>query len=450
MRAIASRFSIALLVLGSAACGNAALHAAEQGDLARLKNEIAEKHSKGQLSNDEAAHLAQATAEREIANAKTEGDASRRLAETRGCAREIDDALESRMQTHDGPGAEAALELVDDGLLSESRARDFLDDQDDRWRAVGARTLHRDGDGPRRRKTILDPSPRVRRSAIRAAADAKEAADLDTLFETARVDPEPLLRNEALRSMREIVRAEPTTAQSFANRLRDLWTSGDDAMREEVAVSWVLSPTFSAGGREALRTRLASEHGPGVLAAASAVARNARDDKELQAEASALVARTIGEGSQRDRLHAIVVAKPEGLELAALEKASLEDNLDVKLASLGKLLASSSRERAKKTLTSLASYGVRAAPQNPPGPEDDRYREAAARARQTLASSGDLRVQAWIEEDLSSPRPDRRLGAVQALSSLGRSARGAPLLADPDPSVRTRAACTILVASRSR
>jgi hypothetical protein len=40
------------------------------------------------------------------------------------------------------------------------------------------------------------------------------------------------------------------------------------------------------------------------------------------------------------------------------------------------------------------------------------------------------------------------MSAASALAALGRSARAALLLADPDVSVRTRAACTMLVASR--
>jgi hypothetical protein len=57
-------------------------------------------------------------------------------------------------------------------------------------------------------------------------------------------------------------------------------------------------------------------------------------------------------------------------------------------------------------------------------------------------------VQAWIEDDLRANDPYTRLSAADALAALGRSARGAPLLADADASVRTRAACTLMVAAR--
>ncbi len=440
----------ALLLVAVAACGNPALRAAERGDSAKLRTEIAQKHEKGKLSNDEAADLARAVAEREITTAKDESTALARLRETRACAAELDDALESRMKTRDGAGAEAALSRLEDGKLSDGDARSWLDDADDRWRAVAARTLHREEDRKRRQAAILDPSPRVRRSAIRASAHAKDATDLDILFETARVDPELLLRNEALRSMSAILRgledkARPRAAD-LAVKLRDLWTSGDDAIKEDVAVAWGLSPVFESGGREALRVALSSANGPGAIAAAGVVVRNAGKDTELAASASALLARTILDGSRRDRLHALAVARPDGPVLDAIRKAAQDDDREVKVPALARLLDSKpDREAAKKELYAIAGYGVRGFG----GKADDpRGLEHAARARHALASAGELRVQAWIEQDLSSPEPQRKTSAASALAALGRPARAAPLLADPDVSVRTRAACTMMMASR--
>ena len=73
---------------------------------------------------------------------------------------------------------------------------------------------------------------------------------------------------------------------------------------------------------------------------------------------------------------------------------------------------------------------------------------AAGRSVAEIKAAGELRVQAWIEQDLESPLPLRKSSAASALAALGRPARAAPLLTDPDPSVRTRAACTIVMASR--
>jgi hypothetical protein len=70
------------------------------------------------------------------------------------------------------------------------------------------------------------------------------------------------------------------------------------------------------------------------------------------------------------------------------------------------------------------------------------------RARLALASAGDRRVQAWIEQDLAASDPAGRLAAASALAALGVSARAAPLLADGDVRVRMRVACILISAAR--
>lgn len=446
-----ARRTTCLLVAGVllAGCGNAAVRAAEHGDFTNLRAEIANKHTRGELSNGAAAEIARAVAAHELSSARDEGTAIRRLGEVRACAGELDDALGSRMEKHDGAGAVAALARLEDGRMSASDAREYLADGDDRWRAVAYRGLVRPGDREKRAAGILDPSPRVRRSAIRAAAQAKDVADLDVLFETARVDPEPLLRNEALRAMSAIVREPGDAAKGrvveLVGRLRDLWTSGDEGIREDVATAWALPPLFDNGGRQALKVVIATERGSGAIAAAGVVLRTASGDAELAPTASAVVARTIREGSRRDRLHAIAIAPVNALSLDALRGAAREDDLDVRVAVLGRLLESNAdRAGATRELERVAGYGVTMRHAD----EEERYAEFAVRARQALAAAGDVRIQAWIERDLSAPDPRRRLAAAAALSSLGRAARGAPLLADPDASVRTRAACTLLMAAR--
>lgn len=434
------------LLLGVAGCGSVALHAAEHGDNAALRSEIAQKHARGKLSNGEATNLARAVAEREIAGAKDEATALVRLGETRACALELDDAFATRMKTKDGAGAEAALARLEDGKLGDSHARDWLDDADDRWRAVATRTLHRGSDQKRRRAGILDPSPKVRRSAIRAAGDAGDLGDLGLLFETARVDPEPMLRNEAVRAMSGILRKadDPGRAASFAITARDLWTASDDALKEDIAVVWALEPVFENGGREALRVAISDGKGPGAIAAAAIVARIHAKDTELVGSARGLLARTIGDGSRRDRLHALAAASLDGSVLDAARKAAWDDDREVKISALGRLLdVKTDRDSARKELTTIASYGVRGTRS-----DDASAVEDAMRARSALASAGELRIQAWIEEDLGSAEPRRKTAAAYALAALGRSARAAPLLADPDVSIRTRIACTMLVASR--
>lgn len=423
-----------LLTLFVTACGSSALKAAERGDHSALRAEIAGKHARGKLSNGEAACIARAVAEREISSAKEEVHAIARIKEARSCASELDDVLADRMKTHDGAGAEAALARLEDKNLSESAARDFLGDGDDRWRAVGTRALTREKDRDARQKAIVDPSARIRRSAIRASADAKDPSDLELLLETARVDPELLLRNEAIRATSAILRAEGARAADIAVRLRDLWTTGDDAIREDVAVAWALTPVFENGGREALRVTIAAGRGPGAVAAAGVVLRTRSKDAEIAGSATALLARTIAEGSRRDRLHALAIARAEGVELDALRGAAKDDDREVKVAALGRLLESKpDRDAATKELETIAGHG--------PRPD-------AVRARSVLAAAGHLRIQAWIEQDLAAEDASRKTQAAAALAALGRAARAAPLLADPDAGVRTRVACTMLVASR--
>ncbi len=443
--------SAIVLSIALAACGNAALRAAEQGDQAKLRAEIEGKHQQGKLTNEEAAELSRAVAEREIATAKDEAAALARLRDTRACAADLDDALAERMKKRDGAGAEAALSRLEDGKLGEGTARDWLGDADDRWRAVGTRTLHRDEDRKARQAALVDPSPRVRRSAIRAAAMANDAADLDLLMETARVDPDLLLRNEALRASSAIVRglgdSGRARAAELAVRLRDLWTSGDDAIREDVAVAWALSPVWENGGREALRVTIASGKGAGAIQAAGVIVRSRRDDAELAASASAVLARTIEGGSYRERLQALAIARLDSPQIDAIRKAAKDDDREIRIAALARLLDSKpDHDAAAKELETFAGFGVKGSATA--GSDDARARQLASQARYALASAGYLRIQAWIEEDLAAPDPTRRTQAAAALAAMGRSARAAPLLADADPSVRTRAACTMIVAAR--
>lgn len=445
------RIGTSVMMLVLAGCGSAALKAAEQGDQAKLRAEISDKHSRGKLSNEEAAELARAVAEREITTAKDEKTALERLRDTRACAGDLDDALSERMKKKDAAGAEAALALYEDGKMSDGSARDFLGEQDDRWRAVGTMALTRDEDRKARQAALLDPSPRVRRSAIHAASKANDAADLDPLMEVARVDPDLLLRNHAIRASGAIVRglgdSGKARAADLAVKLRDIWTSGDDALREDIAVAWALTPVWENGGREALRNAIADGKGPGAIAAAGVVSRTRQDDVELSPSANALLARTIENGSFRERLHALAVGRLDGTQLDAIRKAAKEEDREIKIAALARLLhAKGDRDAAMKELTALASFGVKGSPTA--SSDDGHAREIASRARFALANAGDLRVQAWIEEDLAANDPNRRAQAASALAAMGRAARGAPLLADADVSVRTRAACTMIVAAR--
>jgi hypothetical protein len=302
---------------------------------------------------------------------------------------------------------------------------------------------------------MLDPSPRVRRGAIRASAVARDPADLDAVFEAARVDPEPLVRSDAVRAVPSLFhsrssRGEPANSagSDVANRLRDLWTVGDDALREDIAAAWAAPSVFAVGGREALRVLLASGSGPGVLAGAGAVLRSPQTrDPELTASARALLARTVESSSRRNRQHALALAPladapADDPLLAAVTRAAKDEDLDVRVAALARLAERGHREDVVKELESFAGQ------KDHPGSPEGRWEALASRAQLALASIGDVRIQAWIEQGLTSNDPSVRLSALDALAVLGRAARGAPLLADADPAVRTQAACTLLMAAR--
>ena len=431
-----------------AACGgSAAMRAAERGDWSALRGEIGARERAGNLTNGEAADLAKVVAEREV-KAQKPDDAAARVRELRGCARDLDGPLSDRMKTHDEAGAEAALARLESGELDADDARKYASDADEAWRAVGVRASTREADRAAREHAMVDPSPRIRRQAMRAAQAAKDTGDLEALTEAARLDPDPMIRTEAVRA---IAHLPPHGALDVANRLRDLWVGADEALREDIAIAWASSDVYPFGGKDALVVLIASGHGPGVIEAAAAVIREwDHTDRELVASSVAHIVRTIASAPRRGRLHAIAVARLDrGNDmLAAVEKASTDDDLHVRVAALARLTASPPhRAKAIEQLESFAGGG------RPPAPESGAHADPGvlvlrSRAKMALASAGDVRIQAWLEEDLKAPDPYERLAAASALVALGRSARAAPLLADDDPSVRTRAACTLMMVAR--
>jgi len=437
-RALASSARSAPLVLAlgvalGACASSGAMRAASHGDFASLKNDVAARERAGTLGNHEAAQIARAVAEWEIANAPKDEQVAR-VRDVRSCAREVEGALGDRARTHDAAGAESALALVEAGAWSAGSARDSVADKDDAWRAVGARGLVREGDDAvARAHAFVDPGPAVRRAAMHAAAIAKDPHDVDALAEAARLDPEPIVRTDATRALGAIGGAPAFT------KLRDLWTSADDAQREDIASAYAAPATFAAGGRDELRVLLAADHGPAAIEAAGAVLRAPTRDAELDSSATALLARSIAKSSRRDRLHAITVAPftSTGPIIDALRAAAVDGDLTVRIAVLGRLAGHTADHDA-----SVAALEALAAPASKSNAV------LASRARLALAAAGDLRIQAWLESDLASPDSTSRLSAATALSTLGRAARAAPLLADPDAGVRTRAACTILVGAR--
>lgn len=434
-----------VLVLGGCAA-SPVMQAAEKGDYASMQKEIGARQKAGSLGNDEARDVAVALLRHEIETAKGD-DVVKRIREARACSPDLQSTLEKRMTTHDAGGAEAALTLYEDGRLEGSEARAHVDEPDEAWRAVGAAALVRDIDAPRRRAAMLDPSTRVRKAAIGASALAGDQGDANVLFDTARVDPDLFVRTNALRALALLAgdrgpdAKESRIAAEISLRFVDLWSSGDDALKEDVGAQLAISPLYEAGGRDRLRVLLGEGHGPGVIAAAAAITRRpeggTEPDHELRAAATGILLRSIESGSKRERSHAIATAPLFPEIVKALVKAKDDDDVSVRVAVLARLAnVVAERAGAVKALEEIAAK------------KDDE--ELSARAKLALASAGDARIQAWIEEDLTSKNPMIRLGAVTALSTMGKAARGAVVMSDEDPSIRTRAACMIAASVRIR
>ena len=432
----AMRSAAHFLVLVLVSCGSSeAVSAARRGDVAAVAKAIEPDYRAGRLGNDEAARIARAVAENAIESSKGD-EAQTRVRELRTCARSLTSALDDRSKTHDAAGAEAAMALLEIDELSENAAREYLQDTNDEWRAVGARGLVRERDYEARGKALVDPSAKVRRAAMRASGQARDPRDVPPLLEAARVDPDMMARSEAVRA---IARIDPPGGDT-AQRLHDLWQTADDALREDIAHAYVATNIAISGGSEELRVLLAAKHGPGVISAAAYVIMRdgpagAKFDDETRKSAIAIIVRTIDEAPRRERLLAIAMAPLSNSDVrAAVKRAADETNdLESRESALSKLLeVPSEHEAAKRALMAFAS----------PATEE----HLARRARLALAADGELAVQGWIEADLKSPDPSTRLLAANALASLHRVARAAPLLADPDAHVRTSAACTVLAA----
>ncbi len=424
-----------------AACVSGGVRAAKSGDLPALAAQIQSRIDDGSLTNGQTADIARAVAEREIEIARGKPGVAR-IAELRACARDLDDALEAREKNADEVGVEAAWARALYGELDEGDARDYASATDPRLRAIAVLSLVDAEGGPARRKAMIDPLLEARRAVMRASQKARDPSDVPALAEAVRLDPDPLVRTDALRALASIGGTE------VAARLRDLWTVGDDGLRGDIGFAWTRPSIYPHGGEEALRVIFSTQRGAGAIEAAAAVLRtrpraNEEDapSRELREMAVALYVRSIGTDARRARLHALATA-PLGTEadlepiIAAVRAASKDEEIEIRLAALSRLLeVESDRARAIAELEPIAG---------------SQRGQLSRKALFSLAAVGHLRIQAWLERDLRSPDAQARLSAAVGLVALGRAPRGAIVLADADPSVRTRASCILLGADRRR
>ena len=87
---------VASIVAGGAACASSpAMRAAERGDFAALRADVAAREKAGTLSNGDAAKIARAVAAWDVTHAPRE-QATARVRDVRPCAVDVDGALERR------------------------------------------------------------------------------------------------------------------------------------------------------------------------------------------------------------------------------------------------------------------------------------------------------------------------------------------------------------------
>ena len=168
--------------------------------------------------------------------------AAARVDALRACAGSLESVLRDRASLPDNVGAQATLMLLELGKLDRADlvAR-YSEASNGAWRAVAARAATGPRDGRLRRRFIGDGDQRVRKAALFASLETKDAADLDPLLEAARLDPDPLLRSLAVRAVGAI------GGQRAVLALKDLWAQSDGTTRETIVDAWAMPALYRAG-----------------------------------------------------------------------------------------------------------------------------------------------------------------------------------------------------------
>jgi HEAT repeat protein len=412
-----------LLALG--ACSSALTSHAERGDVASVRTEVVRTLKARELEEDDVRDTARATARHLLSHQHAEA-LTATMRTLSPCAQELESEFET-IADRDDPIALAIL--ADADRIGTGRLTQYRDHSDARLRALGARTLVGEANGASRRKALLDPSPEVRRGAMRAALQQPSAADEADLLDAARRDPDPYVRSTALR----VLAIVPSRSERLVGLLWDLWESSDDAGRETLATSFALRPLYERGGRDVLRVLLAQRKGPGVIAGALAAARAAgpamasQSDDVRDLARSALVehARI---GTQRERLFVLASTPLDWQAMLDTVRTNSTDSDSAVAVRAWTRRAESEPAAAKLALRSFAT----------------REDQVGTEARGQLARLGDLTVQGKLERDLASGSPLAKRAAVSGLIALGRMPRAAIALSDPDTVFRADAACMLM------
>lgn len=408
---------------------------AGRGDLAAHRVELESRLRAGNLGRAEARDMARATAEGEIRRASGER-ALRRVLEAEACVHEVASALRARSRGKDPAAAEALVVLYEAGEISRGTALDHEDDADAAFRRVAVRALDQPGDHERRAAYFVHSDGALRIMALRASMIAQDADDVPALRERARLDPEPDARSNAIRALALLDPPPEDLAAFLASLAKDDSTD----VTSDIVIAWALSPTFEHGGRDALVQLLQNEKTkPEQRAVVAHLVLRTHPD--LASFAATQLIQVLHGSSVPARLLALRAPLPASAPLLEVvrELAQKDGPTEVGIAASEALLGAApaakvpdkERDAARARLYEIAKTdGL-----------------LGSQARAALARAGDRRVQAWLEHDLSAKDPVRKLMAARGLAALDVAGRATPLLADPDASVRTRAACVILNAS---
>jgi HEAT repeat protein len=391
------------------------------GDLPSLKQEIGRAAASGRISQSDVVDLAEAVARRELRSARGD-DALQRVLDARPCVAAVEPELRERAQAADDAGAEAMLVLAEAGKLNRAGlVGKYAQASRGSLRAVAARGTGSTEHATLRRRFYVDPDERVRREALRAAADAADPTDLDAVVEAARLDPDPMSRGLATRVVGRIGGERAVTA------LADLWAHADEQLQVAIVDAWAMPGVLPSGGRASLVRTAEESNSMASIDAAAALMRVGGDTARI---GRAVLVRGIKEGTAVERVAAIQLAPlPDTDVVASLDDAAAADDLEVRVVALARLLDVPARRAATVPKLQAMAQGTDG---------------AARQARLALAAASDPAAAALLEKDLFTGAPVYRERAAVALFRLGKASKMAPSLADPDPSVRMAVACSLV------
>ncbi len=413
-------------VAAASCAGPSALRPAKSGDIAALRSALDSDIRAGRLSRQDVADIAQELASHEVEAAQGPA-AIQRMQQVQMCARQLEAALEDRAKGSDPAAPDAAMDLLMAKRADPDTWRTRASDVDPGWRAVGVRSLITKVDGNGRRAAMLDPDERVRLAAVRASEDGVDPADLPVLLDTARRDPNSLVRVTAVRAAAALGNADTVL------RLKDMWVAADEPLREAIVAAWAWPGMLEAGGqRELIEAAESGKGTPTVIAGGILM----RLGPETRGVGISTLLKNIQSGVARDRAFAIAMAPLDDPAVKeAIRKASTEKEPEVQVSALTRLASNpADRQAALQALGPIAASSW----------------SAAARAKASMARLGDRRVTQLLIKDGQSKDPSTRVEAARLLLALDDVPRAVMFLADPDAGVRTRVACEILVASERR